>query len=339
MQFFQSIARPFSSAALGACLPYSPDRNSLKVTTLDRFSLTATADGTCYIAIAPCLANDAYYIYYNGASSTMTWPYIYADVEPVPPQGFYQTHNGPFTTSQLRYGALSAVSGRVVSVGIRITYTGTVSNMSGTYFANVPPDHQCVNQAGYNPSNVLAFLETKVSRVTGAPFEMGFAPSTPEEHKYFGINEQHTFGANNTTQAIYPWSSGKDANNKTSGTSGYIQTGAPCILAGVLGATNGAPFYVEVIQHLEFCGKGAAYGLTPSHNDEQGAGMVQAASERATAEYNASGDTSWATTMAKSFNKVMSEHGSRMARGAANAVLRGAMRNVGRPRDQLAQLR
>lgn len=330
-KFLDAIARPFSTNALGACLPFAPDRDSLKVTTITRFNAYPGLDGAFVVALCPSLANDLPSAYQTGTSAsglvnwpnTVTWPLVTGN-------GSYYSANTPFTAAQIAAGG---VSGRIVSVGIRISYIGQVATMSGMNFAYVSPEHINTNVSAYNIDGMLSTVDTKVCRVSNRPFEMGMTVCAPNEHKYTGANETSNWDtAKPSTLIYYPWSSGIDFNNKRLGQALYMPLwGSPIATFGVAGAATGTTFYVEIIQHMEFVGKMASFGLTPSHNDEAGAAKVTAAAERASAEFNAAADAHWTSTVYKTFKETVAEHSGTILKTGANVAMRVALSRMNRP--------
>lgn len=332
-KYLACITRPFSSDALGACLPFPPDRNSLKATGLTRFTLTADASGNSFVAFAPCTANDrvAYWLNYT----TGTWPITVVTADTAPAN--YAA--GKFTTLPYAQAQLTTtVQARIVSVGFRITYIGSVTNMAGFYYAYCDPGHGDINSSDFTMNNVFAAAECKTRRITDRAFEMAYTVATEEEHKYTGKAEYEA-GATAISgscglTSMWPWSK-VDINGKSSAQTGFVQNGSAPIIFGTSGATPGTTFYVELIEHVEYVGKGASYGLTPSHNDHNAANIIAAASERAVGDFNAKPEASWSSVVSKAVKTAMTEVQTPMGRTVVNAAVRAAGTYLGRRRGQL----
>lgn len=332
-----AVQTPFSPQALGACLPYPPDRDSLKATTLNRFALTAHTGGTAGFYISPCLANDNFTIWATDGSAAFA-PFVASSSNTAPAGWVGINNNSPFSGSAL--GSPGALEGRIVSVGFRVTYTGNVSSMAGTFSCYVDPSHACVNNSNFTASAISAALETRYCRISDRPFEQGFTVVNASEQQYTGAQYVSRYdNKTNWLTALYPWSCGTDINCLSANQVGALQNGGAPIVVIIQAAAAGATFYVEYIQHIEYVGKSASYGLTVSHNDHNAANMITAGADRAAAMAVGSPNASWSNIFSAAFRAA----NSNMGRSLANAGLRYAMeagRNgYGRRRGQLALLR
>lgn len=335
-KYLAAIARPFSTEALGACLPHPPDRDSLKVTSIQRFNLTADASGNAWVQLAPTIANDQMAIWYNSTTGTVPITVVTANVAPAnyTALNFAQL---PFTLAQI---SSNLVAGRIVAVGFRITYVGPVTTMAGTFFSYADPEHGNINLASYSPSGPLfASNEAKIRRVTDHAFEQGFTIVAENEAEYVGYN-QYRGGVSSVAgsyglRGIYPWSNGGvDINGASPANAGYVANAPPCIIFGVSGSTAASAYYVEVIQHVEYVGKSASYGLTPSHNDADAAYTVRAAADRSTAEFVSKPEEPWSSTIARTLNKIVRETQTPMGAAVVKTAARGVTW-LGRRRGQL----
>lgn len=331
-KYLAAIARPFSSEAMGSCLPYQPDRDSLKATALARFTLTLSGSGDGWVLFTPTTVNDYMSVIYSNTGATIPITMLASNTAPANTLGI--------PLASLPFGAPSLntnVDGRIVSVGFRMTYLGSVSNMSGYFFSYSEPSHSNVNKAEYTTTTagVFSALECKLQRVSQTPFEQGFTVVGPEEHPYRGQNSYTSVGTANNL-AFFPWSQGVDINGVGPTGAGYLNNGAPPIIFGVKGAFAGALVLVEIIEHVEYVGKGASYGLTPSHNDDQAANKISAAADRAQGEFIARPEESWASTMSRSLGKVLREQQTPMGKAAMGAAVRVASTYLSRrPRGSL----
>lgn len=327
MKYKAAVARPFSVDAIGACLPFPPDRDSLKATGLTRFPLIADASGNAFCLFAPTIVNDKICAWIN--STTGTIPVTVAVVD-TPPANYaaYGMTGLPFSASAIS-GA--TIQGRIVSVGFRITYNGPVTAMSGLYFSYCDPQHGNLNLAAYNYAGLFSTLETKIKRVTADAFEQGFTIVNPAEQAYVGnkeyIGSAGTIGSD--LVALYPWSGGQDINYKGPNTAGYLANGGAPIVFGVNGASAGSAYYVELVTHVEYTGKGASYGLTPSHNDHNAANVITAAADRSVGEFNSDPNKTWSNVLSSTVNRVLSETQTPMGKMATATVVKAARTWIG----------
>lgn len=320
-KYYASIARPFSTQAMGACLPFQPDRDSLKVQGMVRIPVTTASNGAAFVMFSPTLAFDALSGWYTTGAKSL--PAVIDNAGASPNMQAFSFPTLPFSAADFN-GNL--VAGRVVSVGVRMTYTGSVSDMAGLYFSYADPEHSTVNALSCDPTGanqLLSNYETKLTRVSERAFEVGFTVVNANEHDYSGFSEARAYGSTIATglRSVYPWSKNVDANNLGPSEAGRVGAAAPCIIVGVLGQTTGKNFYVEIIQHIEYVGKKAGYGLTPSHNDHNAGNIITAAADRAQAEYCA-GTQSWSATMANVLKRVASEATSPTGKAAIGLVAR-----------------
>lgn len=331
-KYAAAVARPFSAEANGCCLPYPPDRDSLKATAYLRFPVTADASGNFFVLVAPCLANDMKAVWYNNVSGTVPMSVVTLNVAPAN-YGALAFTTQPFAATLLNSGQ---VSGRVVSVGIRMTYTGTAANMAGYFYSYSDPEHNNLNAADFGSSTVVGALETKIRRVSNEPYEQGFTVVKPGEHEYVGINEARfamvSTGAWNVVRACYPWSM-LDINNNGQSAAAYVPNGGAPIIFGAVGTQPSSTFFIEIVQHAEFVGKSASWGLTPSHNDHNAANIITAAADRSQGDFVGRPEDTWSATFTRNFRRIwggMDEMGGEFAGMAVRAGMRQlAMRQRG----------
>lgn len=329
-KYAAAIAKPFSSEAEGCCLPYPPDRNSLKATGFCRFTLTADASGNAWVLFSPSSTNDNVSAWYNATTGTIPMTITAANTAPTNYNKALMS-NLPFTGTNVTLN----VDARLVAVGFRITYLGKVTDMAGIYFSYVEPSHANVNTSEYSvdDGDVLGALETKLTRITSAPFEQGFTCVNDLEHSYAGQTDFRSGTTSNATgniRAVYPWdTTSLDINNTGPNTAGWLANGAAPIVFGVRGATAGSTFQVQLISHLEYVGKGASYGLTPSHNDHNAANAIQAAAERATAAFQDSPTVPWSNVLYKSLRDTAAHAGGRIIRDQVVSIGAKVARSYG----------
>jgi hypothetical protein len=311
-----SLSQPFSAQADGCCLPFPPDAPSLKANCLVRANLQVDLGGTAWVVISPTLAKDKTALWTSTVNAS-AFPITIATKDTAPANYAAFTASGlPFAQSDIVSGS---IAGRIVSVAIRITYVGTAANMSGLYFAYTNADRDNVNSSTYSIANILTSKECKLARVTNKPFEMAYTVASPEHYRYVGHKEA-TAGVGTAATygqvACYPWSSGVDINGKGPCLTGAIDNGAAMAIIGITNAIAPSSFYVEYIQHVEYVGRSATFGLTPSHSDPPAASAVETAAQLAATDYESSSGT-WGSVFSKALNHVRAEMNPNAAMQAA----------------------
>jgi len=286
----------------------------------------ADANGEGRLLIAPCLANDYTAIWYTTSAAALPVTPIATNTAPANWRAL------AFDTLPYPNSSLSTnVDGRIVSVGVRMRYTGTVTSMAGMYFSYVSPDHSTVNESRYDISALLAFYETKIQNVSREEFQQAYCNAMPHERAYKGRREYlDTYGsvATHNPTWLYPWSELVDINQKGPTDAGVILNGTPPILVGVTGAQAGTTFLVEVIEHVEYVGFGASVGLTPSANDAPAAEKIDAAVQNAPTAHNAGG--TWSSAVSRALADGAKHAGTKMVNYAlVNALKAYSGRRVG----------
>jgi len=287
LRFAAAIADPFGIAAQGACIPSCPAVNSQKVHAFSRFDATVGTAGVGFIAITPCIASDGVIAFYTAPTFTgssvalltanNTLSVGVATVNPA---------NLPYNVSQssANAGTVPAqVFGRVVSVGVRIWYTGTTLNESGLTYCYVSPTHEpvCEGPGSNLPmllSTLSAFEQTEISPLTRNQCSISLFPVVRAEMEYGSVATPTAAAAGSeTTLAVYPYSAGYPGlNNNYTYSAASLNVGAPVgliMFTGVVGNT----VHVEIIQHIEYTGILTAGRTTRDSADEEGAGHVMAA--------------------------------------------------------------
>lgn len=333
-KYLASVARPFSAMARGACLPHPPDRASLKVDGFAKFFVTTDSIGSGFVLISPCLANDRAYAWCNSSSGQMPITVATTDVAPAN-YAVVKMTTLPFAAMSFMNGS---VEGRIVSVGIRVTYLGSVANMAGVIYHYSDPAHANLNFVEFSPINLIQLNETKVVRVSAKAFEVGHTLVRPEEANYTGVREwregtSSATGATNSVgiSAFYPWSQNIDINNNNTAAlaSAAVTNGAPCIVLAFAGTAPGSQFMVEMIQHCEYVGRSAQFGLTPSHNDTAAANVVQAAADAAPLDFNSTPGKTWASTVTSAVGRIVRETQTPLGQMVTRGMVQGARTWIG----------
>lgn len=300
-----AIAAPFHPGARGACSPSYPAMPSFKATGFTRFTMTVGSAGVGFCAISPCLANNENCAYFTNSSYTRNDIKI-VDTATALTTGVqsYTISNLPFTADQLSLAFSSDseyVHGRIVSVGVRITYIGTTMNESGAIYLYSSPSHQNVTRIANSLGELGSLAETEVCGITRNPCELRIFPVTSDESSY---NNSGSY--TNKSEALWPFSNDAtdfDAQVYNAGTAG-VNCGSPIALIAVSGVVAGSSFLVEIVQHAEFVGTGVATMVTNSEADQRGFEIVSAASQRLPAMKNAKPQSTFISLMGDAIKEV-----------------------------------
>jgi len=199
--------------------------------------------------------------------------------------------NLPFAHSQFDNSATadgatdSNLTGRVVSVGIRATYTGTELKRGGQIMYHCSPSHG--NISGQTSDFAALSRETVVYQCDRR-YKTGIisAINMPETELSSKAGMADAISISNT-DGLYPytptyyWLESQSPNAVNYGGAPYFQSrriGAPIALMTFTGEP-GNTFYVEVVTHVEYAGNAASSMARSNPSDVQGAQRVAEASQ------------------------------------------------------------
>lgn len=288
LRFAAAIADPFGIASQGACIPTNPAINSQKVHSFSRFDAVVGTNGLGFVTIHPCLGSDALISYVTGVTfAGVNGTCLTANNTLVTGVSRQLATNLPYTTNNILASDsvhVGVAAGRIVSVGVRMWYTGTTLNESGLTYCYVSPSHEPANVQTANVSLAMTtgtlanFEQTVISPLTRNECCMTIFPISRNEMEYYQFVNDASLGTNDTvTQAVYPFSCGysNQGNNFTDSVASINAGSAPAIImfTGYAGNT----VHVEIIQHVEYIGVATAGRTTKDVSDEEGAGHVIAA--------------------------------------------------------------
>jgi len=177
--------------------------------------------------------------------------------------------------------------GRIVSVGVKISYTGTTNNEGGSYSCYFPTLHDNATVTGSVNATLNSLLETEVSTTTRRPCTGVMSPTNTEESTFFDDSRRYsTDQAAVRTRLCYPLSNGVQTLYQTFPATSYtdiqgsIFVGAPVGLITMVG-TPGNTFTLEYIAHLEYSGTSVTAQTTQTMADNDGYDLVVSAVTRA----------------------------------------------------------
>jgi hypothetical protein len=183
--------------------------------------------------------------------------------------------NLPYSASQLSFPTITNlgadVAGRIVSVGVKVTYTGQLSTTSGVISSFYDPAHQNT-VCGLTANTLFSRKETVICpTVPGESCAISMTPTKPPEFVYGNNDEAEAISGGSTstlqfnTAMTYPWVSTliSDANTST------VAGGAVAVVS-FAGLNPGASFYYEIVTHVEYIGILPDPFSTPAHFDAEG---------------------------------------------------------------------
>lgn len=274
LKYALCISNPFDSQVRNACLPIYPSPPSQKIACFTRFTATVGTAGVGFFSLTPCLASDGILGFYsNSTFAGVTATPVSAQNVLVVGVSSLQPTTSPYTTAELQAGALvgaSPVYGRMVSVGVRISYIGTTLNESGLAYLYTDPEHGNVSQIATTQAQLGSLLPTEICSFTRKPCSLVTFPVMESETTY------HQY---NISKALYPYSNNGTSINGYTFASAGTNCGAPSsqiLFTGVAGSQ----VFIEIIQHMEFAGTLTGPVATPSDSDQAGFDRVQAAAMR-----------------------------------------------------------
>lgn len=319
-----AIANPFDEKSRGACFPTFPAPDSHKVTAVCRLDGAIGTNGVGFIAINPSTANDMPSFFYSGAAFTGTAATCLTATSVLATGVFTASHNGPYATSQLVKGANEAQTelvGRVVTAGIRATYTGTTLNQSGMWTGLQHPAHGNLSSA--SNSDLSSFNDVDYCVVSRKPCTLAITPAKVEETTY-ATNESTNY------RILYPFGTDPRFHTTYDGTANFsygqmragvaVYAGAPIALLVITGVA-GATFHIDAVVHLEYVGSVCASAATPNSVDVSSVyAILTAASQLGARRMASPNDSNWKLLM-DGIRAAMGSPIGLSARGVIGALL------------------
>lgn len=262
-----TIAEPFSAQAVGACVPTFPARLSQKtsVKTVGQFH---TGSSIGFLAVSPTVCSNQPFVYYTDGDHTgdtvNIQPYSLA------PGTHYAVQPGAqFPSADYIDGTIndpSTITSRLVSVGIRVRYTGTELNKGGLCYCLVSPDHGNLNFSTIASLN--GYKECIKVPVSRKWTEIVISAVDPDETSYPDASDWLATGSSGASnleylKMLYPFSQGACI------TASAPSVGAPIAVIITTGLRHNT-FEWEVISHMEHVGRPVQSVSTRSHSDVQG---------------------------------------------------------------------
>lgn len=277
LKYALAVSEPFHPDARGACLPVYPSCNTQKVTSFSRVIVTIGTNGFGFINIIPTMANDAVLAFYSSSNfAGVSANPLSANDTLATGVGVLTGYNIPYNTSSMAVSLGNNgqnVAGRIVSVGSKISYTGTTLNESGVYYGYAPASHENVAILADTFAKAGNLADAQICNITRTPCSLTLTTATPTECEFSNMNNQVSGPI-----ALQPFACNSVAQNPAGQfyTVNALKSGSPSmnyLFSGVAGSS----FLVEIVQHIEYIGPNVAGQLTPSDADQKGFEIVQAA--------------------------------------------------------------
>lgn len=315
--YYAALATPFSMQARGCGVPSFPSVASQKATGFLNGVAVVGVNGMGFLAVSPCLANDAGVVYYSEAT------YGQNSIQ-IDPSATGQTSRNmtslPWDGDLLVDGTASApssVRGRIIATGVRVRYIGTELERGGRLVTYVSPSHSNLNGASFD--RLASRAEAVRLPVSREWVEMTIFANTTDELEYPG----HLYGAVGQSEyirAVYPCS-----NNETLNAAGGSSTFKGAVpLAFIFTGTPGNQFEYEIITHCEYVGASTSSFVTPSHCDIEGMSKVQNAASQCGMARGGTSDRTAERSMSSAFMSFAYENRHTIVSAARAGVRLGA---------------
>lgn len=252
-KYAKCLVDPFGEEARAACLPLNSVGSSWKVTAKTVFTMTIGTGLIGFVAVGPSFCNDINS--YSYSTTGFTTSAIATQTTTGVVLGTMTAL--PFTAAQAT-GASSTVAGRIVGVGCRITYSGSVLNMGGMMYSLVPTDRR--NLDGANIAALTANNMCALVPVTQKSFTEVMYGVNDVERQYSDENLQ--------SLALQYWPLGNGQGDSTD------EIPFPAGLGIIVSGASGTQYTVELIYHVEYTGRDAAFAATSSEEDVVGVSHV-----------------------------------------------------------------
>jgi len=258
-KFAIACAAPFSPGAVGACIPRHPSPPSQKISVVSKFNLFTGTGGLGFFAFSPSTTLDAPYGWSTLATYSQTSDLLVLSANDTPITGISPRYFSlPYNNNEVQNGNATdgyTLEARVISMGVRVTYVGSLMSESGTYTTYISPTHNNVlRYSGGSVSTAAQFTALPLARttaITREPIECSAFPVDENECVY-----QSQVASN--YNLFNPYSGSASFNNSYTFTpsGSAISVGAPIGLIIVQQPTASlGSFLVEVIQHIEYTGE------------------------------------------------------------------------------------
>jgi hypothetical protein len=314
LKYALACAEPFHELSYGACIPSGEVPSSQKAHALNHFDGAIGTAGIGWIIVTPSLGNDAVNAFFTTSSYTGTVASplsanntLNVGVQTATPS------NLPYSSAQLFTSTTIAepfVSGKIVSLGLRVNYTGTTLNESGMRYCYVDPTHFSVSGMGTAALGTMA--QADIRMFTRANCEASVSAINADE---LIMSDEADITSGTGTGVLYPYSGGLIAFQTTyqGATSfSYANTGTTAtnvgspVLVVLVTGVSGMSFHVDLVTHAEFAGINTQSMVEPNPADTEGSHIVMnAAGKLLQNKMSSNKSTGWAAMHQELSNAAM----------------------------------
>lgn len=319
VHYLAALSEPFSPDAAGACVPSFPARSSQKSSAITRLTVSIGSAGVGFLALNPCVANDAPTGWFTNSTYAGTTIAIQPTAVVAGTFSFNMSTN-PYGIASYTSGTATAnsdVTSKIVAVGARWRYTGTELNKGGLTYALVHPDHGNVN--GMSISLMSTYKETSIRPTSRQWNEVSISAIDEHETSYPDAAGLVAIGMGANPELVYmayPYSQGACIDS--------ISTNQGAAPFGILfQGTPGNSYAVEVIMLLESVGSVTNNMATRSHTDLKGLGVATNAAGSAQSTMAATDKITWKQAVLEAVAKeyiTHQDHYNGVATGTLNAL-------------------
>lgn len=257
--------------------------------------VTVNASGQAWIYFGPCLANDVATACYSTPIAVATDGDRLNMTSSNPSHWNTLVNQTGYSATDFRQNNTNNLSGRVVSMGVRLTYVGTDLNRGGMIACYADPNHLNMNDTGitYN-SGRPGYVIRPIGK---GPCEVSLSAVDRDEMEYYDWLASSTEA---NFLAVAPFSRGSQFGG------GVTAGGMPGAIY-ISGAAVGASFLLETICHFELLGRPVASRVTNSTPDSRGAETVLGAVQRAPSIMEMAGNITQSAAFRSGLSSVLKE--------------------------------
>lgn len=278
LKYALALTDPFDPNAQGACIPSYPALDSFKTHGFVRFDGVIGTAGFGFIAVSPTLASDMPVAFVSNGSFTLSAATCLSASNTLS-TGVSRVYmpNLPVSSTDLVFTANNnnaTVSGRIVSCGVSVQYTGTTLNESGLVYCYRSPTHNNVVVIPGTPTSagtdtISAYTEVGIESFDRMRCELVDFAASAQETAYPTSSELSS-DSEVATLCVSPFSQGNQyLNGAFTQSVGSVRMGSCTMVIMVTGKSQ-EPFHCDLITHIEYTGQKVASLVTPSHADPAG---------------------------------------------------------------------
>lgn len=313
LKFGMALKDPFSLQARGACIPTLPSKETFKQYAQTAVTMVVGSSGYGHFLLTPAVSNiSPQCVYTNSATAGYG-----SSANPTLVSGGGLSSGWATTTLPLVFGASAFSSGttdsetnlqgKIVSVGVKVRYTGTVMNCGGLITSYSSPTH--ADLWGIAPATLNNYVGVRRYVIKpGVTYIQSSGPSC-EDDLDFPSAALRT--GTTTLEYLQPWSGGLYLGGTAAGFDQYAVAASdsygPAPIVFSIQSTPGNTFDVEFCMNVEYTGATANFLATPNVADPVGTSTMMTAASYANELLNSNPEKSIETVWKTALNRVGEE--------------------------------